>query len=257
MAIDLADKTSNGNTLTNVGATEVTTALPFAASTIAVDLELTEVDYLHAADSASLSITGNLTIEMWVKLESIPSNGGDYFTFFSKYKSAGNQRSYIYGIGQSAAVVKLWFATSDNGAAGANYAEVFVNWTPTVATWYHIAVVYTAAGGTADFYVDGVQQGTQQSGLKTSLFDSTAPGIIGAFDIDATPLYLFDGVIDEVRIWNIARTATQIANNRSIELTGSESGLAAYWPFESSIGSSFTAKISLNINQAIHRSNFY
>ncbi|MGL5511061.1 MAG: LamG domain-containing protein, partial [Microcoleaceae cyanobacterium] len=43
---------------------------------------------------------------------------------------------------------------------------------------------------------------------------------------------LFTGTVDEVRIWNIARTAGEIQDSMLTPLTGEEQGLVGYWPFE-------------------------
>jgi len=50
----------------------------------------------------------------------------------------------------------------------------------------------------------------------------------------AAPEYdqFFDGKIDELRIWKLARTAKQIELDINTKLRGSEMGLAAYYPFD-------------------------
>jgi len=48
----------------------------------------------------------------------------------------------------------------------------------------------------------------------------------------------FDGLIDDVRVWNVERTATEIADNYNKELTGSETGLVGYWKLNSTLGDS-------------------
>jgi len=44
------------------------------------------------------------------------------------------------------------------------------------------------------------------------------------------------GRLDEVRIWNIARTQTQIRENMYVTLDGTENGLVGYWPFDEGTG---------------------
>ena len=44
----------------------------------------------------------------------------------------------------------------------------------------------------------------------------------------------YKGSIDEVRIWNVGRTADQIAANMRKELVGNEAGLVGYWNFNDS-----------------------
>jgi hypothetical protein len=57
----------------------------------------------------------------------------------------------------------------------------------------------------------------------------------------------FEGMIDEVRIWNVARTKSQIQSNMDNTLSGSETGLVAYYKFEEiSGGFTVTNKTSNN-----------
>jgi len=223
MSIDLNDKTANGNTLTNVNTvTEVTTNLPFAASTVAADFERDSSQKFTAVDSASLSITGNITIECWVKFESIGSGG--YVGIVAKGTNDGTE-SYLLAQQENAGDDKLSLFISTDGTA----VDILqVTWNPSTATWYHVAVTWTAASSTAKFYVDGTQQGADQVGAKTSIGDFNTGLEIGG---GAFGVQTFDGIIDDIRIWNVVRTVTQIADNRSLQLTGTETNLKAYYPF--------------------------
>jgi hypothetical protein len=60
-------------------------------------------------------------------------------------------------------------------------------------------------------------------------------------------LHYFNGTIDEVRVWNVARTASQIANNRNVELCNSTANLVAYFPMnEGTPGATNTANTSIS-----------
>src|SRR6185503_974172 len=41
-----------------------------------------------------------------------------------------------------------------------------------------------------------------------------------------------NAIIDEVRIWNVARTQREILDNMNHKLTGHEAGLASYWEMD-------------------------
>jgi alpha-tubulin suppressor-like RCC1 family protein len=55
----------------------------------------------------------------------------------------------------------------------------------------------------------------------------------------------FNGTIDEVQIWNIAQTSTEIQSNCHLFRTGAELGLMAYWHFNEGAGIT-TTNASLN-----------
>ncbi len=46
----------------------------------------------------------------------------------------------------------------------------------------------------------------------------------------------FHGLIDEVRIWNVARTEEQIQASWNRSLRGDEPGLVGYWPLNEGSG---------------------
>jgi hypothetical protein len=55
--------------------------------------------------------------------------------------------------------------------------------------------------------------------------------------VDQGHLLQSDGEIDEFRVWNVERTASEITSNMNTSLSGSETGLVAYYNFESASGS--------------------
>jgi hypothetical protein len=82
----------------------------------------------------------------------------------------------------------------------------------------HVAWVYRAASGAMDFYINGsfVSTGT---GLPTSIFTGAIQGNkigIGSWDVGATGINLFKGIIDEPAIWSRALAAAEVANRYRI-----------------------------------------
>ncbi len=94
-------------------------------------------------------------------------------------------------------------------------------------SWQHIAVTY--ASGTMTLYRNGIQV---DQATAVPAFTGTAVRI-GSF---GTQSNLLEGKLDEVRIWNTARTASQIRDNMCKSLTGNESGLLAYYNFDNTSG---------------------
>ncbi len=229
MAINLSDITGNGNTLTNTGGVESSTTA-FGESTVAVDLEASESDYLSAADSASLSIGGSLTIEGWRKFESLPS-AGNVMWIAGKWKDDTDVRSYVIDLFNDTGTYKLRCGISTDGTFQAgNFNSL--TWTPSTGVYYHLGFIYDSTGPTFKVVVDGVQLSVDFSATGGTPFNGTQSYSIGAGNVNSTPDRFFDGLTDDDRVWNVARTVTQVNDNKSLRLTGSESGLVAYWPYE-------------------------
>ncbi len=101
--------------------------------------------------------------------------------------------------------------------------------------WVHISVVYTYGDKTVKVYGNGVLLNTFACGEQIQ-FGSNLTGTLARF----SPTYYgyaFKGWMDEVRIWNIARTQTEIQSDMYSKLVGSETGLIAYYRCDDSSGS--------------------
>lgn len=46
----------------------------------------------------------------------------------------------------------------------------------------------------------------------------------------------YNGLLDEVRVWNVARTQAEIAANMNAEISRKTSGLVAYWRMDEGSG---------------------
>ena len=83
--------------------------------------------------------------------------------------------------------------------------------------WQHVA--FSFDGTKAKLYLDGIAIDS------TSSWAGMAPSEIPITSIGTR----FSGRIDEVRIWNIARSATEINQNMHVEVDENSSGLLAYY----------------------------
>lgn len=203
--------------------------------TASVVLDGTSYLYIPDSEQNGLDITEDLTLEIWVKLNSLPASN-DTVGLINKY-TGGSNRSYLFRLYNNAGTQQLYFSNSSDGSSIVTSASV--TWSPSTAIWHHIALVYDASTGSATFYVDGSQQGITQTGLATSIFNSSAPLDIGCLKNSSdTAFKFFNGSIAEVRIWNVARTAAEIASDYNQTLSGNENGLVSYWKLNSNLQSS-------------------
>jgi hypothetical protein len=201
------------------------------ANTHSLDLEKDSSQYAAIADASQtgLDITGNLTIEAWIKVETLSTTFNKNQWLVAKWNSDSTQQSYGFLIGNDN---KLRFIITEDGtyAVGTTTDAVSTVVITSTGVWYHVAVVFTAATPTVTFYVNGSAQTTSYNLTGgTSIYNSSASLTIGAAAKDGAANTYYDGLIDDVRVWNTTRTESQIADNRSTELVGNESGLVGYW----------------------------
>jgi len=101
-------------------------------------------------------------------------------------------------------------------------------------SWHHVALVCNRQANTS-LYIDGEMKAYDQSSKFGGLYGPQMT--IGArmlFSDIGPETYdnNFTGSMDELRIWNLSRTAKQISLDMNSKLHGDEMGLLAYYPFD-------------------------
>ncbi len=168
-------------------------------------------DYMSLANSTtglSFGGTAAYTLEAWIKPESF----GSEMDIISKYDAgvSGEYRMFVNTDGTLSAQRGVNIVTSPDALDANRYA--------------HVACVYDGANLT--LYINGESVATGTSGSLTA--DNATLTLIGAsYNMSALTNY-FTGTIDEIRIWNDERTATEIADYLYQQLNGTEQGLLAY-----------------------------
>jgi large repetitive protein len=184
--------------------------------------------YAEATDAPDVNLTGDRTVELWFKDENPNGFNHDYVTLINKGDRSDNAESpYFITLGFKQLLVgqrRDWtdYAVSyDLLAAGVNPKQ-----------WHHLAATFTARTRTLVLYLDGVQ--VAQDKLGASSIGNTAPVEIGR-NGPVSGKY-FRGKLDDVRLWNVARTASQIAASFAQELTSPPTTLVANWKFNERLG---------------------
>src|SRR5690606_8477249 len=92
--------------------------------------------------------------------------------------------------------------------------------------WHHVAVVYDPSSTTTvKLYVDGTLDGSGNfSGVTVNTSSSNFQIGMRVDGVNS-----FEGDIDEVRVWNVARTQAQIAADMNAELCTIPASLVAYY----------------------------
>jgi glucuronoarabinoxylan endo-1,4-beta-xylanase len=187
----------------------------------------------------------NFTIETWVKLNST-ANWTRIFDF------GDDPTSYLFLTPQNGSTGRVRFAITTSGAGGEQ--QVTGASALSVGVWQHLAI--TRNGNLGILYLNGVPVGTNSAmTLNPSSLGPTANNYIGKSQYAADPL--FDGVMDEFRIYSRALSADQIAATEvlgpepvlsagggSVNMTLTQSNLTLTWPLNFA---GFTLESSTNL----------
>jgi MSHA biogenesis protein MshQ len=149
--------------------------------------------YIEVAHDARLTMGASLTVAAWINTNSLT---GALKTIVSKDE---NYEIHLDNTGQ----INWWWQN-----AGGTAETFTTTGTPiTTGTWVHIAVVY--APGNQTIYINGAPRGTAT--FNNGLFANTKPLQIGADQYPGQPTRVFDGLIDEVRIYGQTLSQSDIA----------------------------------------------
>jgi len=174
----------------------------------------------NTVDGTNSNLPGNnpQTMEAWINPSSTAS--GAVFSYVDPVNA--NQGFGLAYVGQH-----VYLIGESNDVIGSS--------TIPINQWTHVAVSYD--GTNATLYLNGaLDAGTSQTATGVSLAAAGGTWRIGDI-VGATtlPSEAFAGMIDEVRVWNVARTASQVVSDMAGELcTGAgQTGLVAYYKFNS------------------------
>ena len=190
--------------------------------THSTDLEKGSSQYwsIIDGDQTGLDLSGDFTFEAWIKRESISASNG----IMSKW-GAAPERAYKVWVGNDGSPA---LTVSANGTGSIHLLTSDTPFTET-GVWVHFAGAFDISAKTVYWYKNGALVSSSTNGaVPGAIFDGDNDFEIGASTNDS---FLYDGLMDDVRIWSDLRTQTEINDNKGIELTGSEANLEGYWKF--------------------------
>ncbi|MCK9410528.1 MAG: LamG domain-containing protein, partial [Bacteroidetes bacterium] len=154
----------------------------------------------------STTVAGNYTVEVWFNTSSIDLDR-QIFTA----KSLTNSTAAFYlsiGTGTSVSFTTTEGTQTASATFGAN-------------EWHHLACAVSPTRYT--LYLDGNMIASRTMADSTTLFAPTQEIHIGGWG------NWFLGYLDEIRVWNVTRTNSEIQTNMLNSLTGTEPGLISYY----------------------------
>ncbi|GAB6283458.1 MAG: hypothetical protein STSR0008_22260 [Ignavibacterium sp.] len=174
-------------------------------------------DYVNIPDNSAIHSLSAVTIEMW-------------------FKCTGASINFLC----AKAIEQLEIhTTNSNGIRFIPTTRVYLD-SPNDAfipgQWVHLACVYDPSQSLGKIYINGNDVSAVNNGsnpITTAITTSSNSFRLG---LRSDNYYPYQGQIDEVRIWNLARTQDEIQANMCKKLTGSEANLVGYWRLDDGSG---------------------
>jgi hypothetical protein len=182
--------------------------------------------WVEVPDALTLDVRDDLTVEFWANI----AGGTQFFPAVSKWNDGGvahrgwfvtARDHWVYG-----GVPR--FSWSPNGGG---YYSLLGPSTIAYDEWHHFAAV--REGLEMRLYIDGVLVASTGP-AEGQIFNSPEPLRIGRGLLYGSDVYAV-GQIDEVRVWNRARSQNEIQVHR-YGLTTPQQGLVGYWTFNETTG---------------------
>jgi Protein of unknown function (DUF4038)/Concanavalin A-like lectin/glucanases superfamily/Putative collagen-binding domain of a collagenase/Fibronectin type III domain len=223
------DASGNGNNGTIAGA--IWTASGKYGNALSFD---GASSYVDLGNPASLQLTGSATWSAWIKAAANPADDGQIVAKSDdsagwQFKTSPDTGPETFGVGVS--------------PGGTSRTQRYSTTVRSLNTWYHVAGVYDASAGTLNIYVNGVlDNGTLTGAIPSSQFNQNVNVNIGR----RTGGYYFNGVIDELRIYNRALSQAEIQSDMNAPI-----GSASASCDQNHDGTVNVQDVQLVINQAL------
>lgn len=191
------------------------------AQTHSLDLERSSSQFASITDAAQtgLDITGDFTVEAWIKLEALPSTPNIPMGIVAKFASAVGFRVSIINTDK----VRIYYGNGSETQIDSSGAYVT---SADVGKWIHFAVAVDVSARTMSLYKNGRSVATTLATAgDVTVGNNTADFWIGR--IDGNQWY-FDGFIKDVRVFSDIRTQAEIVADARTENV-SDANLVGEW----------------------------
>ncbi len=246
---------------------------PVSSNTWSFTSEAAELDYALDFGTGNAYVTfgdpdeldlATFTLETWFKREGTGSTAstGNYGVVaiplvtkgVGEAENANVDLNYFLGIRGTDNVLAADF---EEGAGGSSPSlnHPIVGVTPIVNdTWYHAAVTYD--GNKWQLFLNGNLENELVVGQPVASSSTQHAGLGVALNSTGNPTGHFDGVLDEVRIWNYARDMSEIQADINAEISTGESGLVARWGLNEGSGTDVFSSITPAVDGTILNSGY-
>ncbi|OON67051.1 hypothetical protein B0919_19645 [Hymenobacter sp. CRA2] len=174
--------------------------------------------------SASLNLSAALTVEAWIN----PVGTGSTIQSVASKSTQSVNSGYIFPRTDA-----RWDDLSVWLHIGGTWRVFSVPYTAYKGSWHHVAATYD--GNLVKIFIDGAKVLEQ---AQTGAVSTNANGLT----LGNQPGYgeYYNGQLDELRLWNVARTEAQVQADYNKTVLATQLGLVAYYRLDEGSGSAFT-----------------
>jgi len=190
--------------------------------------------YVSFTTDNNLQLDSAITVEAWIKPSAFGTNSYDNSIVCKHSWSLNGEQGFVLRCGGSGQVSFCFSGVDPLGnVLGWQDLTSPAN-VLTLNTWTHVAGTYD--GDSSKLFVNGLQ-------VASRYFDGTMnpntafPVRFGRLaDAGQSQTRYFNGQIDEVRIWNIAKPKAEILAGYNRHISPTSNGLVGYWNFNIASG---------------------
>lgn len=228
-----------------------------------LDFQVGVGEYVNVGSGSSLNISGAATICLWTKLTSLPANAS-YVVFVGNNSTDSTTAQYHVAL-ENRTSTYYWSLGWDGSSQFKTYENAL---TTATATWYHFCSVRVSDSSVQQYRNGTAAAAPTASGIATTPTTGVGSTAIGRGG-NADSNYV-NGIIDEVRISNVARSADWIkteydnqanqgtGTGKFIKTAGSEEGYVTStasvdtrWVKGGATGQNFAITVNNSTNSAV------
>jgi concanavalin A-like lectin/glucanase superfamily protein len=189
MHLKFDDNSNDASLFANHGTAVGTPYYPRGVNGKAIDLNGLD-QYVTINDASTLDITDSITLSAWIKRDT--NNGYDMIV--------GKGRAYIFAVNNNN---NLYFNIYNGSSWG---GAAYSNSTIQTGVWTHVAVTYSQSASEVNIYINGKLDKNTSITSPFSIAVNT-----NAVEIGRTwSSWLFDGCIDDVKIFDVVLNESQL-----------------------------------------------
>lgn len=212
-------------------------------NTYSIDLESGSVQYLSGTKTNNGNEYTTITLQVWIKPESLPT-AGNIMDVLHEYSTDAKYDLYLENSGGTQRICFYLEPVTTS------HTTICENYTTSTTDWTHLMASFSGNGGNAKLYINGTL--VETSGTLIGGFADGSNHFAIGYD-NSNTRWPYDGLIDEVRIWQEVLDDTDYNDStRGVlcNLTGTETNLIQYWNLNYLITSSTSNPVNLTNNNS-------